>query len=72
MCLFYSSYLSDSGLIVFLNKQDVLKKKIDEGRGRLENYFPEYKEYKQRSKERDEYETARAFMKDKIMVNLLI
>lgn len=63
--------MRDAGLIVFLNKQDLLKKKIDQGRN-LEKYFPEYSNY--RPKEGDpnsEYDRARLFMKDKVEVNFI-
>lgn len=56
--------MRDAGLIVFLNKQDVLKKKIEQGK-RLDKYFPEYKGYKVGE---NEYERAKSFMKQKVLV----
>ena len=36
-------------MIMFLNKQDLLKQKVTEGRFKIENYFPEYSDYKTNS-----------------------
>ncbi|XP_050294827.1 guanine nucleotide-binding protein G(f) subunit alpha [Anthonomus grandis grandis] len=64
-------FVRDAGLIVFLNKQDLLKRKIvDQGR-RIEEYFPEYKEYIPNKKDGwdgiDQYTKAKLFMKHKVM-----
>ncbi|XP_018580006.1 guanine nucleotide-binding protein G(f) subunit alpha [Anoplophora glabripennis] len=64
--VYRSRFVRDAGLILFLNKQDLLKKKIDQGR-KLEKYFPEYSNYQ--TKEGDpnsEYDRAKFFMKDKV------
>ncbi|CAH0549765.1 unnamed protein product [Brassicogethes aeneus] len=61
-------YLQTSGLIVFLNKQDILEKKIKEGR-KLEPAFPEFKNYEPKEKDcnaNDYYEKAKYFMRQKI------
>nr|XP_046915632.1 guanine nucleotide-binding protein G(s) subunit alpha-like [Dermatophagoides farinae] len=64
-----SSYLNKSGIILFMNKQDILKEKIQRGH-RIENYFPEYKDYKlpknkHEVEEEYEYRKARDFILDK-------
>lgn len=38
-------FLRDAGVIVFLNKQDILKEKIESGKS-IASYFPEYKKYR--------------------------
>lgn len=49
--IFWSSlrFLHDSGVIVFLNKQDVLKEKVESGKS-IATYFPEYSKYEMNSK----------------------
>jgi hypothetical protein len=42
-------FLRDAGVIVFLNKQDMLKEKIESGKS-IAPYFPEYKKYQMSSK----------------------
>ncbi|XP_044746097.1 guanine nucleotide-binding protein G(f) subunit alpha [Coccinella septempunctata] len=67
--IYGSRFLRTAGLIVFLNKQDLLKKKIKEGK-KLQDYFPEYKTYDNKERKsyfNDEYEKAKSFMKDKIL-----
>ncbi|KAK9890954.1 hypothetical protein WA026_013294 [Henosepilachna vigintioctopunctata] len=39
-------WLKTISVILFLNKQDIFSRKILSGRRKLEQYFPEYKEYK--------------------------
>ncbi|KAF5300873.1 hypothetical protein FQR65_LT09035 [Abscondita terminalis] len=60
--IFWSKFVREAGKIVFLNKQDILANKINNGK-KIEKYFPEYKDYQ---KGRKEYERAKLFMKDKI------
>ncbi|XP_056639732.1 guanine nucleotide-binding protein G(f) subunit alpha [Diorhabda sublineata] len=65
----YSSVsVKDAAMIVFLNKQDVLQKKIEQGR-KLEKYFPEYTNFKPNGKEEcnNEYDRAKIFLKQKII-----
>lgn len=69
MC--WSRYLRESGMIVFLNKQDLLKRKIENGHN-IGNYFPEYRNYQCTEKINDEYEKAKFFMRDKILVGVPI
>jgi len=38
-------WLKTISVILFLNKQDLLKEKIDAGRSKLEDYFPEFSDY---------------------------
>ena len=57
-------------MIVFLNKQDLLRKKIESGR-KLEKYFPAYVDYKmpQKSGPVNEYERAKHYMRQEIVVS---
>lgn len=65
----WNSFLRDSGLIVFLNKQDLLERKLNDGTSKLENYFDDYKDYVRNTKIiKNDYEMAKTFMKDKIEV----
>lgn len=64
-----SRFLRDSGFIVFLNKQDLLREKINKGL-KLQDYFPEFDTYNGTVPfdEPDyEYRRARAFIKDKFV-----
>ncbi|XP_074600494.1 guanine nucleotide-binding protein G(s) subunit alpha-like [Brevipalpus obovatus] len=65
-----SRFLSNSAFILFLNKQDILQEKINRGI-RLEDYFPDYREYKKQISCYDEadyeYFRAREFIKDKFL-----
>ena len=61
-----SKYLRDSGFILFLNKQDILKEKIQRG-DKIQDYFPEYSTYKPNSNDdgiQDEYIKVRCFIRD--------
>lgn len=60
-----SRFLVDSGFILFLNKQDVLKDKINSG-CRLDEYFPEFIAYNcsNESEDNDSYTKARSFIRD--------
>ncbi|CAG0916223.1 unnamed protein product [Notodromas monacha] len=68
-----SPYLSTSGFILFLNKQDILKEKISRDRGEsLLSHYPEFRDYRPNSKDLvgDEdfvYLRARAFIRDKFL-----
>jgi len=42
-------WLRNVSVIMFLNKQDLLKQKVTEGRFKIENYFPDYSNYKTNS-----------------------
>lgn len=67
--IYGSRFLRTAGLIVFLNKQDLLKRKIQQGKN-LGDYFPDYKMYYSKNKNtyfNDEYDKAKSYMKDKIL-----
>ncbi|XP_076366078.1 guanine nucleotide-binding protein G(f) subunit alpha-like isoform X4 [Tachypleus tridentatus] len=66
-----SRFLRESGFILFLNKQDVLKKKLQAG-AQLAKYFPEFDSYSLSTQDRDEdedneYNRARCFIRDKFL-----
>ncbi|XP_018335773.1 guanine nucleotide-binding protein G(f) subunit alpha [Agrilus planipennis] len=66
--MFWSRFLEDSGKIVFLNKQDLLKTKIDNGH-KVEDYFPEFKNFVLSEKlgnPNSYYDRAKFFMKNKL------
>ncbi|KAK7077751.1 hypothetical protein SK128_026073, partial [Halocaridina rubra] len=67
-----SRFLKDSGFIIFLNKQDILKDKIVNQGKSIGDYFPEYSNYKlakkdMESNEDEEYLRTRSFIRDKFM-----
>ncbi|KAI4467054.1 gtp-binding protein alpha subunit [Holotrichia oblita] len=66
--IFWSRFVRGAGFLIFLNKQDLLRKKIESGR-KIENYFPDYINYKQTNgtNQSDEYEVVKGFLKHKIM-----
>lgn len=59
---------------MFLNKQDLLQRKIEQGR-RLEKYFPDYSHFKPKQQRNgeviSEYDKARLFMEKKLTVSIL-
>ena len=62
-----SRFLRESGFILFLNKQDILRNKIEKGI-RIQDYFPEYSEFKTRHEaEEDEYVKTRLFIREKFL-----
>lgn len=67
-----SKFLRDAGFILFLNKQDLLQLKIEQG-AKIENYFPEYEVYQLSSQDENpshscqEYVKARSFIRDKFL-----
>lgn len=60
-----SRFLLEAGLIVFLNKQDVLENKIRQGKS-IAPYFPEYENY---DAEGDEYTRTKLFIRN-MFVNI--
>lgn len=67
--IYWGRYLRQAGMIVFLNKQDILQRKIENGK-RIDKYFPDYKTYKPTAKEGNpgsEYEKAKFFMRQKLI-----
>ncbi|KAK9711039.1 G-protein alpha subunit [Popillia japonica] len=65
--IFWSRFVRGAGFLIFLNKQDLLRKKIESGR-KIENYFPDYTDYKQKNgvNQSNEYELVKGFLKHKI------
>ncbi|XP_046986569.1 guanine nucleotide-binding protein G(f) subunit alpha [Schistocerca americana] len=64
--MWYSRFLQESGIILFLNKQDVLMEKIKQGKSIRQN-FPEYDSYIMNPKDGrsdDEYLRTRSFIRD--------
>ncbi|GLV36312.1 G protein alpha f subunit [Carabus blaptoides fortunei] len=62
-------FLMDSGFIIFLNKQDLLREKIDCGK-RITNYFPEYEDFQISEKDGnpfDVFDRTRCFIRHKFM-----
>ncbi|XP_055533694.1 guanine nucleotide-binding protein G(f) subunit alpha [Wyeomyia smithii] len=66
--VWHNRFLSETGIIVFLNKQDILKQKIEAGKS-IEDYFPEYNQYKENADSDicDEYTRARTFIKSMLV-----
>jgi guanine nucleotide-binding protein subunit alpha len=63
--IWHSRFLRDAGVIVFLNKQDILKEKIESGKS-IASYFPEYKKYRMSRKDgdgSDEYTRTKHFIR---------
>lgn len=65
-------FLAETGLIVFLNKQDILEQKILAGKS-IGKYFPEYKDYVAEEAVDDagmcnEFARTRCFIKSKLVV----
>lgn len=60
---------------MFLNKQDLLQRKIEQGR-KLEKYFPEYSDFKPKQHRNSdiisEYDKARLFMEKKLTVSIRV
>lgn len=72
--VFIKRFLRFTGMIVFLNKQDLLEQKIKSG-AKISNYFPEYKTYKLSNEDiipnMDlEFLRARCFIRQALMVKL--
>ncbi|XP_058828207.1 guanine nucleotide-binding protein G(f) subunit alpha [Topomyia yanbarensis] len=67
--VWHNRFLSDTGLIVFLNKQDILKQKIAAGKT-IGTYFPEYNDYValvDTDEVCDEFARSRGFIKSKLV-----
>ena len=61
-----SKFLIGSGFILFLNKQDILKEKIERG-ANIDRYFPEYKNFVMSAKDgdpEDPFIRARCFIRE--------
>ncbi|XP_076268151.1 G protein alpha subunit f [Rhynchophorus ferrugineus] len=65
-----SKFVREAGLIIFLNKQDLLEKKILTQHRQLQQYFPDFLNYVPDKKDNwdgsNEYDRARLFMKHKV------
>lgn len=63
-------WLKTISVILFLNKQDLLREKILNGRSRLEDYFPEYVDYvcsENNPEENEEVTRAQFFIRDEFL-----
>jgi len=63
--IWHSRFLQNAGVITFLNKQDMLKEKVESGKS-IAPYFPEYDKYQMSSKDgdgSDEYTRTRFFIR---------
>ncbi|XP_045583676.1 guanine nucleotide-binding protein G(olf) subunit alpha [Procambarus clarkii] len=70
--MWHSRFLKNSGFIVFLNKQDILRDKVVNRHKCIGDHFPEYTHYVLQSKDRDseedeEYLRTRCFIRDKFL-----
>jgi len=64
-----SRFLQEAGFILFLNKQDKLREKIESGKSDILKFYPEYKNYQLPDKDRvfgehHEYLRVRCFIRD--------
>lgn len=69
--VWHNRFLSSSGIIVFLNKQDIMEMKIRSGK-RMEDYYPDFKDFKISANEGnvfDECDRLRLFIKHKLIVS---
>ncbi|XP_037043492.1 guanine nucleotide-binding protein G(f) subunit alpha [Bradysia coprophila] len=67
--VWHNRFLSSSGIIVFLNKQDIMEMKIRNGT-RMEDYYPDFKDFKISANEGnvfDECDRLRLFIKHKLI-----
>ncbi|XP_050712293.1 guanine nucleotide-binding protein G(s) subunit alpha-like [Eriocheir sinensis] len=69
--VWHSRFLKNSGFIVFLNKQDILKEKVGSGKN-IGDHFPEYADYKLEDKDRvdgedEEYLRTRCFIRERFL-----
>ncbi|KAF2899725.1 hypothetical protein ILUMI_06451 [Ignelater luminosus] len=68
--IFWSRFVRKAGKIVFLNKQDLLKQKIDNGH-KLQDYFPDFANYvlvkNKHADPNSEYDRAKYYMREKII-----
>ncbi|KAK4289023.1 hypothetical protein Pmani_037990 [Petrolisthes manimaculis] len=68
--VWHSRFLKNTGFIVFLNKQDILREKVVEQGKRIQHHFPEYNNYKLQPDdkvvdENEEYLRTRCFIREK-------
>lgn len=70
--VWHNRFLSSAGIIVFLNKQDIMESKIRNGKS-IGNYFGEYEQFRITSRDGnvfDECDRTRCFIKQKLVVNI--
>lgn len=70
--VWHNRYLCSAGVIVFLNKQDIMEQKIREGKS-IGEHFPEYHSYMLPFKADDlqnECKRTRSFIHNKLLVNI--
>lgn len=66
--VWHNRFLMNSGLIVFLNKQDILKEKVTAGKS-IGDYFPAYKSFVSKdSKQSDEVSKTKMFIQSQLEV----
>ncbi|KAI8441570.1 hypothetical protein MSG28_015152 [Choristoneura fumiferana] len=63
-----SRFLLEAGLIVFLNKQDLLRQKVERGPG-IARYFPKYRDYQGPG---DEYDRTKMFIRQMFVFQLFL
>lgn len=67
--VYHNRFLMTSGLIVFLNKQDILEQKIRMGKS-ISKYFPDYENYRVTPKDGNVFDEAvrtRCYIRQKLM-----
>lgn len=69
-CVWNNRFLSSAGVIIFLNKQDIMEGKIRSGK-RIGDYFGDYKNFRITPKDGnvfDECDRTRCFIRQKLIV----
>lgn len=69
-CVWHNRFLASAGIIVFLNKQDIMAEKIKMGK-HIATYFPDYENFKISQKECnifDETDKTKCFIRQKLIV----
>lgn len=73
-CVWNNRFLSNAGIIVFLNKQDIMESKIRSGKC-MSEYFDDYKNFRITAKDGnifDECDRTRCFIRQKLIVKFCI
>lgn len=73
-CVWNNRFLSTAGIIVFLNKQDIMEIKVLAGKG-IGKYFKEFDQYKLTAKEGnvfDECDRTKYFIRQKLIVSIIV
>lgn len=69
--VWHNRFLASAGIIVFLNKQDIMEQKILSGKN-IGTYFPEYETFKKTTKHGNyfsECDWTKHFIKEKLVVS---